>query len=120
MNTSTVLDASKLLRVVNDMDGLAQGALSEIRAIAQLTLAAMESRDSYPSQDVIALALRSISGTACSVADCISSYADEVGGAHSNEDELRRQDAYRASLNKQQEWSKDLRALGRGAGSEGS
>lgn len=93
-------DPRQLRRVIYDVDCLAQGGLSEIRAIAQLTLAAMESRDNYPDQAVIALALRTIWGTASSVSDCISTSADEVGCAYSDEDHLRRQDAYLASLNK--------------------
>lgn len=92
------VDARKLLRTIYDMDCLAQGGLSEILAIAQLTLAAMES-PSYPGNETIAQALLSIAGTASNVADCISTSADEVGCAYNDEDQLRRHDAYRASLN---------------------
>lgn len=91
-------DTRKLLRTIYDMDCLAQGGLSEIRAIAQLTLAAMES-PSYPSNETIAQALLSIAGTASNVADCISTSADAVGCAYNDEDQLRRHDAYCASLN---------------------
>lgn len=93
------VDARKLLRTIYDMDCLAQGGLSEIRAIAQLALAAMESRNNFPDSETLAQALLSIAGTASNVADCISTSADEVGCAYNDEDQLRRNDAYRASLN---------------------
>lgn len=72
-------DISRLTNAIEMMDCLAQEGLSEISAIAKLTLMALETPDGYRHPENIAHALRAIWGKADQIENCINSEAEQVG-----------------------------------------
>ncbi len=74
-----ITEIDRLRSTVHDMDFLSQEGFSEISAIAKLALMAMEHPDGYRHPEIIAHALRSISGKAEDIENCINSEAEEVG-----------------------------------------
>ncbi|ATE59099.1 hypothetical protein [Thauera sinica] len=88
----------RLQAAITDMDGFAQGGLSEISAIAKLALAAMETPDGYRHPEMIAQALSAIWGKAESIENCINTTAEKVGCNYRDPDAERRYAAYRTAF----------------------
>lgn len=86
-------EIDRLQAAVTNSDALAQEILSEIRAIANLSLVAMEIPDSYHRLENIALALRTIRNKADDLRDLIGSEAESVDCAYEDTAYIRRAQA---------------------------
>ena len=85
----------RLCAVVNEMDGMAQGGLGEIAAIARLALAAMEAPQMHRDWDAFAGAFLAIEGRAKDVQNLINVTAEAVGCNYVDGGRRRRSDARR-------------------------
>lgn len=94
-NKST--DLGKLHIAIEDMDALAQGGFSQICAIAQLALAALQTPEGYRHPENIVQALRAIKSKAEDIDNCINSTAEQVGCNYHDKQLYRRWDAQRAA-----------------------
>lgn len=99
-NKST--DLHKLHGVIEDMDALAQGGFSEIRAIAKLALAALQTPEGYLYIENIVQALLAIQGKAEDINNCINCAAEDVGCNFKDERLYARYDAQRAAREREQ------------------
>jgi len=91
-----VPEAQKLRGVIEFMDCLSQGGLSEISSIAKLALSRLETPDGYDHLDDIANALAAIWGKADETQNCINAEAEQVGCNYIDEAWRRRLTAQRA------------------------
>ncbi|THF64262.1 hypothetical protein [Pseudothauera rhizosphaerae] len=83
-----------LTDAINNMDSAAHHGLSEISAIARLTLAAMETPHPYTFPELIAQALRAIWEKADDIRGIIGCEAEDVGCENQDEASDRRLDAH--------------------------
>lgn len=82
MSTPTT---DQLCEAVTGMDSMAQGAFSEIAAIAKLALASLETPAAYTNPEVMAYALTAIWNRALDAENCINCIAEGVGCNYKNE-----------------------------------
>lgn len=81
------------LDVIRTIDGMSQDAFERIRAIARLTLLAMETKAGCNSLDDIGFALEAIRSLAVDTMSCINYEAENVGANFKDEAWHRRLDA---------------------------
>lgn len=92
----------QLCNVIKEMDGLSQGAFSEIASLARLALLAMEQPATYGNEgslDAIARVLTTIKGKAEDIDNCINTVAEGVGCNYVDAAQQRRWDASRKARN---------------------
>lgn len=97
-STTPCADIRRLQAAIFDMDCIAQGAFSEISAIAKLALAALETPDGYHHPETIAHALLAIRGKADDTKNCIGCQAEEVGCNYQDPRAGRRMAARRMAM----------------------
>jgi len=85
----------QLRRTVTAMDSVAQGAFSEIAAIAKLALASLETPAAYADPESMGIVLTLILDKAMGAEDHINSLAEKVGCNYIDQAERRRSDARR-------------------------
>lgn len=74
-----------LQETIRTIDSLSQSGLSQIKAIANLALAAMQTRDGASDLESIGYALQAIADRAFDVENCIGCEAERVGCNHVDE-----------------------------------
>lgn len=92
-----VVQRDLLKAAITEMDALSQNGFSEIAAIANLALLALEHRDAPHRMEHIAYAFSAICGVAECAENCINSQAEEVGCNYIDQASHRRMDARRAA-----------------------
>ena len=85
----------QLREVVTEMDSAAQGAFSEISAIAKLALAYLETPGAYSDFEGLARVLTAIWGKATDAENHINSMAEEVACNYKDQAMYRRMHALR-------------------------
>lgn len=93
---STNDEITKLRTVITEMDALSQEGFSEISAIAELALAALETPDGYSKIENIVQALQVIRKRAMDIENCVNATAEAVGCNYEDEALKRRYAAHRA------------------------
>lgn len=91
----TAATTDQLRNAITEMDSSAQHAFSQIGAIAELALAALERPDAYSNLESIAQVLIAILEKAMSAEDHINATAEGVGCNYKDPAERRRMDARR-------------------------
>ena len=85
----------QLRNAVTEIDTMAQGAFSEIAAIAKLALATLETPAAYIDPESMAILLNAIWGKAIDAENYINVEAEGVGCNYIDQAERRRSDARR-------------------------
>lgn len=90
MNPTAQATTEKLQSTIREIDGMAQGAFSEIAAIAKLVLVSLEDPISCNDSDTLARAITAIRTKALDAENCINAYAEEIGCQYVDEAQRRR------------------------------
>lgn len=90
-----------LSATVRNMDQYAQGALSQIAAIADLSLLSLETPEGIRDTENIAAALTAIWETATNMRDLINGQASDVGCSY-HDSALRRRQAAKSTFRQQE------------------
>ena len=94
MSTAT---PEQLRGVIKLIDALSQEAFSEIKALAKMAMASLETPAGYTNIEHLFYVLNAIGNKADDIEDCINREAEGVGCNHEDHAMIRRWDAQRKS-----------------------
>ena len=89
----------RLESAVIEMDGYTQSGCTKIKAIARLTLDAMQTPDAWRNPDNFAHALKAIFDLADALEDCVNVAAEEVGCNFKDAEDRRRSESRQMARN---------------------
>ena len=90
----TTKTAAELQSRIDDIANLAREGLDVACSLAKLALVAMESKDNYPSHDMLADVFNAIWTITERQGDCVRQEVMNAGCVYDNETETRRREAF--------------------------